>query len=91
MSTLSVPPERSDPVGAQPMQEEIHRLLLRQHQALRAGNAALSALLGSACERLAGEVSSRGDLDLSELPRRVSLVRQAAPRETQADFGDFAR
>ena len=91
MSMPSVPPERSDLVGVEPMQEEIRRLLRRQSQALRAGNAALSALLGSACERLAGEVSSRGDLDISELPRRVSLLRKAAPRETQADFGDFAR
>lgn len=87
----SVPPERSALVGVEPMQEEILRLLRRQSQALRAGNASLSALLGSACERLAGEVSSRGDLDVSELPRRVPLLRKAVPRETQADFGDFAR
>lgn len=86
MSTLSVPPERSDLV-----EEEIRRLLRRQNQALRAGNAALSALLGTACERLAGELSFRRGLEAPALPGHEPLSRRPGLRETQADFGDFAR
>lgn len=86
MSTPHVPPERSDL-----MEEEIRRLMRRQSQALRAGNAALSSLLSAACERLAGELSSCRDAGLPALPGHEPLSKRPGLRETQADFGDFAR
>lgn len=97
MTLPLVPPACSDgpdPVGSAPVQEEIRRLLRRQGQALRAGNSALSALLGTACERLAGELAFRRGLDGASFLERAGL--ETAPprpsfRETQADFGDFAR
>ncbi|HYE97744.1 MAG TPA: hypothetical protein VEJ18_02485 [Planctomycetota bacterium] len=83
-----------DPVGAAPVQEEIRRLLRRQSQALRAGNAALSALLGTACEGLAGELAFRrglgGDASVERGGVETASSRPRS-RETQADFGDFAR
>lgn len=97
MAPPSLPPDGLDgsaPVGAGPVQAEIRRLLRRQTQALRAGNSALSALLGTACDRLAGELSSRRGLpsDASrELADLGPLTRRPGFRETQADLGDFAR
>ena len=85
-ASLTEGPQDSDYVGCDPLREEIRRLLSRQGQALRAGNSSLYDLLGTACERLAGELSSRHSPCAG-----AALSCPPRPRETQADFGDFAR
>ena len=82
------PPPVPARIGLRPMQDEIRRLSLRRRQAVRAGNIDLSSRLGRACDTLTGQLSGRsGGADGPSAPQEAP----PSPRETQADFWDFAR